>query len=88
MNLLNLIIFLKDGTQHKIRISISRLIACGTNENNFFIEIHKEGRIEAPLDSIDGFKIEALNPPRTYLLNEDAQIYLTTAVGILSKHST
>jgi len=86
MNLLNLIIFLKDGTQHKMRIG--RIIACGTNENNFFIEIHKEVRFETPLDSIDGFKIEALNPPRTYLLYESDQIYLTTAVGILSKHST
>ena len=83
MNLLNLIIFLKDGTQHIMEVG--RLKACGTNENNFFIESHKEGRIETPLDSIDGFKIEA---SRTYLLHESDQIHLTTAVGILSKHST
>lgn len=83
MNLLDLTIFLKDGTQHKM--IIDRLKASGINENNFFIESHKEGRIEVPLDSIDGFKIEAA---RTYLLHENDQIHLITAVGILSKYST
>ena len=83
VNLLDLIIFLKDGTQHKM--IIDRLKASGINENNFFIESHKEGRIEIPLDSIDGFKIEAA---RTYLLHENDQIHLITAVGILSKYST
>ena len=83
MNLLDLIIFLKDGTQHKM--TIDRLKASGINENNFFIESHKEGRLEIPLDFIDGFKIEA---KRTYILFEDNQTHLITAVGILSKHST
>jgi len=83
VNLLDLTIFLKDGTQHKM--IIDRLKASGINENNFFIESHKEGRIEVPLDSIDGFKIEAA---RTYLLHENDQIHLITAVGILSKYST
>ncbi len=83
MNLLDLIIFLKDGTQHKMLID--RLKASGINDNNFFIENHKEGRLEIPFDSIDGFKIEAA---RTYLLHESTQTYLITAVGILSKHST
>ena len=82
MNLLDLIIFLKDGTQHKI--IIDRIKATGINENNFFIEKHKEGRLEIPLGSIDGFKIEAA---RTYLLYENNQIHFITAVGILSKHS-
>ena len=82
MNLLDLIIFLKDGTQHKI--IIDRIKATGINENNFFIEKHKEGRLEIPLGSIDGFKIESA---RTYLLNENNQIHIITAVGILSKHS-
>ncbi len=83
VNLLDLIIFLKDGTQCKMLID--RLKASGINENNFFIENHKEGRLEIPLDSIDGFKIEAT---RTYLLNESNMTILITAVGILSKHLT
>jgi len=83
VNLLDLTIFLKDGTQHKM--IIDRLKASGINENNFFIEKHKEGRFEVPLDSIDGFKIEAA---RTYLLHENDQIHLIAAVGILSKYST
>ena len=83
MILLDLIVFLKDGTQHKL--VLDRLKASGINENNFFIESHKTGRIEVPLDSIDGFKIESA---RTYLLFESTQIHLTTAIGILSKHST
>ncbi len=83
VNLLDLIIFLKDGTQYKM--VIDRLKASGINENNFFIESHKEGRLEIPLDSIDGFKIEAT---RTYLLNESNMTILITAVGILSKHLT
>jgi hypothetical protein len=83
VNLLDLIIFLKDGTQYKM--VIDRLKASGINENNFFIESHKEGRLEIPLDSIDGFKIEAA---RTYLLNESNMTILITAVGILSKHLT
>ncbi|MHA1193073.1 MAG: hypothetical protein ACTSP9_12350 [Promethearchaeota archaeon] len=79
---MDLIIFLKDGTQYKMKLD--RLIACGTNGNNFFIENKKEGRIETPLDSIDGFKIETT---RTYLLHDDNNTKLITAVGILSKHS-
>lgn len=81
MNLLDLIIFLKDGTQQKMKLD--RLKASGTNENNFFIESHKEGRLDIPLDSFDGFKIET---ERTYLLHESTQMHLFTAVGILSKH--
>jgi len=81
--LLDLTIFLKDGTQHKMHID--RLKASGINENNFFIENHKEGRIEIPLDSIDGFK---LTSDRTYLLHESNTMILITAVGILSKHVT
>ena len=82
MNLLELIIFLKDGTQHSMKID--RLKASGISENRFFIESHKEGRLEIPLDSIDGFKIET---GRTYLLSERIMTFLITAVGILSKHS-
>ena len=78
---MDLIIFLKDGTQSKMLLD--RLKASGINENNFFIESHKEGRLEIPLDSIDGFKIETA---RTYLLHESNMTFLITAVGILSKH--
>ena len=63
---------------------LDRLIACGTNGNNFFIENKKEGRFETPLDSFDGFKIEA---SRTYLLHDSNNTKLLTAVAILSKHS-
>jgi hypothetical protein len=83
LNLLDLINFLKDGTQHKM--TIDRLLAAGINNNNFFIENHKEGRLEISLDFIDGFKIEAA---LTYLLHESTQMYLIAAVGILSKHLT
>jgi len=82
VNLLDLIIFLKDGTQRKMLID--RLKVSGINENNFFIENHKEGRIEIPLDSIDGFKLET---SRTYLLHETTMTILIIAVGILSKYS-
>ena len=85
VNLLDLIIFLKDGTQYKM--IIDRLITSGVNENIFFIESRKEGRLEIPLDSIDGFKIEHLSG-WTYLLHESNMTILMTAVGILSKHST
>ena len=81
MHLLDLIIFLKDGTQHSMKID--RLKASGISEKSFFIESHKEGRLEIPLDSIDGFKIET---GRTYLLHESNMTLLITAVGILSKH--
>lgn len=85
VKLLDLIIFLKDGTQYKM--IIDRLKASGINKNNFFIENHKEGRLEIPLDSIDGFKIE--HPSGwTYLLHESNMTILITAVGILSKHLT
>ena len=84
VNLLDLIIFLKDGTQYKMLID--RLKASGINENNFFIESHKEGRLEIPLDSIDGFKIECPSG-RTYVLHESNMTILIAAVGILSKHS-
>jgi len=83
VNILDLIIFLKDGTQRKMLID--RLQASGINENNFFIESHKEGHLEIPLDSIDGFKLEA---KRTYILHESTQTHLITAVAILSKHLT
>ena len=83
VNLLDLIIFLKDGTQYKM--VIDRLKASGISENNFFIESHKEGRLEIPLDSIDGFKIEHLSG-WTYLLHESNMTILIAAVGILSKH--
>ena len=84
MNLLNIIIFFKDGTQYKM--VLDRLKASGINENIFFIESHKEGRIEIPLDSIDGFKIERQSGYGG--IHENTMTFLITAVGILSKHLT
>ena len=84
MNLLNLIIFLKDGTQHEI--PIVKLKECGTIENIFFIENKKEGRIEIPLDNVKGFKIY-----RKFVMEaayEEDRPVLYAAVGILSKHLT
>lgn len=81
MNFLDLIIFLKDGTQNKI--TIIRLKECGTIDKNFFIESYKEGRIEIPLDIIDGFKIE--RPRGRGGAHEGDSTILYTAVGILSK---
>ena len=83
MNTLDLIIFLKDGTQHKMLID--RLIISGIKGKNFFIESRKGGLLEVPLEFIDGFKLEAT---RTYILHESDQTHLITAVGILSKHLT
>ncbi|MHA1671567.1 MAG: hypothetical protein ACTSV5_13485, partial [Promethearchaeota archaeon] len=56
MNLLDLIIFLKDGTQYKLLID--RLKACGTNGNNFFIASKRE-RIKFPIESLSSFRIES-----------------------------
>ena len=84
MNLLNIIIFFKDGTQYKMLLD--RLKASGINENIFFIESHKEGRIEIPLDSIDGFKIERRSGYGG--IHENTMTFLITAVGILSKQLT
>ncbi|MFX1567686.1 MAG: hypothetical protein ACFFCV_04880 [Promethearchaeota archaeon] len=77
---MELIIFLKDGSQRKI--SLMGLQASGIKENNFFIENKKEGRLEIPLDSIDGFKIEK----EIVLIHELNMTILLTAVGLLSKH--
>ncbi len=84
MNLLYLIIFLKDGTQYKMLIDGLR--ASGISENFFFIENKKEGRIEIPLDSIDGFKIE--RPSGYGGVHKSTMMFLLIAVGILSKHLT
>jgi hypothetical protein len=84
VNSLDLIIFLKDGTQ--VSMLIDRLEACGMNESNFFIQNHKQGRLEIPLDSIDGFTIECPGG-RTYRLHESNLTYLMTATAILSKFS-
>ncbi|MFX1567684.1 MAG: hypothetical protein ACFFCV_04870 [Promethearchaeota archaeon] len=78
---MDLIIFLKDGSERKT--PIDRLLASGISGNNFFIESRKNGRLDIPLDSIDGFKLEA---KRTYILYETEQSHLTTAIAILSKH--
>jgi len=82
---MDLIIFLKDGTERKMLID--RLQTSGVDGSNFFIQSHKEGRLEIPLDSIDGFKITA---PKgyTYRLHESNSVYLNTAVAILSRHMT
>ena len=84
MKQLDLIIFLKDGTQ--LDMLIDRLEACGIEENNYFIQNHKQGRLVIPLDSIDGFKIECPGG-RTYRLHESNLTYLMTATAILSKYS-
>ena len=84
VNILDLIIFLKDGAQQII--SIYRLKKCGIAENTFFIESYKGGSIEIPLDSIDGFKIE--RPRGRSIAAEGDSTVFYTAVGILSKHLT
>jgi len=84
VNQLDLTIFLKDGTHHIMRIF--RLKKCGIAENSFFIESYKEGHIEIPLASIDGFKIE--RPRGRGAAPEGDSTVFYTAVGILSKHLT
>ena len=53
---MDIIITLKDGSEHSLLIF--RLTGCGIYKNTFFIETQKKGRIEFPIDSLSGFRIE------------------------------
>jgi len=79
---MDLIIFLKDGTQLQMRLY--RLKECGLNQQGFFIESYKEGRIEFPLDSLIGFKIDRSKDRAT--VHEWDGVILNSALTILSKH--
>ena len=79
---MDLIIFLKDGTQLQMRLY--RLKKCGFTQKGFFIESYKEGRIEFPLDSLIGFKIDR-SKDRSTVYEWDGVI-LNSALTILSKH--
>ena len=53
---MQIIITLKDGTEHSLLIFL--LTGCGIYKKTFFIESKKNGRIEFPIDSLSGFRIE------------------------------
>ena len=76
---MNIIITLKDGSEHSLQIF--RLIGCGIYKNTFFIETQKKGRIEFPIDSLSGFRIET---SKGRLWEGDSAI-LNPAVIILSQ---
>ncbi|GAG06609.1 unnamed protein product, partial [marine sediment metagenome] len=54
---MHIIITLKDGSEHSLLIF--RLTGCGIYKNTFFIETQNKGRIEFPIDSLSGFRVEA-----------------------------
>ncbi len=53
---MNIIVTLKDGTEHSMLIFV--LKECGIYQKTFFIASKKE-RIEFPIASLSGFRIEA-----------------------------
>ena len=78
---MDLIINLKDGTQHKIKGF--KLKECGIYKNTFFIDSFKEGRIEFPINSLSSFNVES---PKFAKLAAQAgdSVVLNTAIIILS----
>ena len=54
---MDIIITLKDGSEHSLLIFL--LTGCGIYKKTFFIETKKKGRIEFPIDSLSGFRIES-----------------------------
>lgn len=79
---MDLIINLIDGTQYTMRVN--RLRKCGIIQKGFFIESYKEGRIEFPLDSFIGFKIDRSKDRAT--AKEWDGVILYSALAILSKY--
>ncbi len=79
---MDLIIFLKDGTQYEIRAY--RLKECGIRQQGFFIESYKQGRIEFSLESLIGFKIDRSKDRST--VHEWDGVILNSALTILSKY--
>ncbi len=78
---MDLIITLKDDTEHKMRIY--RLRHCGINQQIFFIESDKEGRIEFPINSLDGFRID--RPKKLSIAAEEGdEVVLNAAIISLS----
>ena len=53
---MDIIITLKDGSEHSLLIF--RLTESGIYKKTFFIETEKKERIEFPIDSLSGFRIE------------------------------
>ncbi len=79
---MDLIIFLKDGTQYKMRIW--RLKSCGINNQMFLLVSWKEGTIEFPINSLSGFKIEGTKVSRIPQSGDVA--VLNAALTILTKY--
>jgi len=53
---MQIVITLKDGSEHVLQILM--LVECGIYKGTFFIETHKKGRIEFPIESLSSFRIE------------------------------
>lgn len=79
---MDLNIFLKDGTQ--FRMTILRLIGCGINQKNFYIENVKEGRIEFPIENLRGFRIDRPISHRNAYDDDKTVLYI--AIEILSNY--
>jgi len=78
---MDIIITLKDGSEHSLRIF--RLTGCGIYKKTFFIETQKNGRIEFPIDSLNGFRID--RPKKVKRIWEGDSSILHPAIIILSQ---
>ena len=79
---MDIIITLKDGSEHTL--PVFRLMECGIDQKTFFLENKKTGRVDFPIDSLSGFKI---NLPKAIRVSpkEGDFIVLNTATIILSQ---
>ena len=78
---MDLVINSKDGSEHALRIF--RLTECGISQKMFFIENDKKERIEFPLSSLSGFRVDHLKAIQR--IQEGDHIVLNTAIIILSQ---
>jgi len=79
---MDIIITLKDGSEHTL--PVFRLMECGIDQKTFFLENKKKGRVEFPIDSLSGFRID--RPKALRVLPEAGDfIVLNTASIILSQ---
>ena len=76
---MNIIIRLKDGSEHSLHIF--RLTECGIYKKSFFIENRKKERIEFPIETLSGFRIETSKGR----LQEGDSAILNPAVILLSQ---
>jgi len=78
---MDIIITLKDGSEHALRVF--RLTESGIYQKMFFIENNKKERIEFPLSSLSGFRVDHLKAIQR--AEEGDNIVLNAAIIILSQ---